>query len=197
MLQAVVKSRAASTVAQKFLGATPFAAQQLRFIGGDKVPEFWGKPSSYTEGTQFLGTPKNHLDLIQKRPLSPDVIEIDGKSTHYQFPIGAISSIANRATGVALSVGFAGAGYFSLTGSLPSILNYVAGSWVIGFPLKFLVVYSLSYHYLGGLRHFIWDHYKIGNNADKDSLLELNVVEASSKAILAAPAAIAFICALL
>lgn len=35
----------------------------LRFIGGDKIPEFWGKPSAYTEGTAFLGTPKNHLDV--------------------------------------------------------------------------------------------------------------------------------------
>ncbi len=99
-----------------------------RGIGGDKIPEFWGKPSEYTEGTAFLGTPRNHLEvsvlsvvreamhdrgdacmrsaqLIKKRPLSPDVIEIDGKSPHYKFPMGAISSITNRATGVALSVG--------------------------------------------------------------------------------------------
>ncbi len=45
------------------------------------------------------------LQLIKKRPLSPDVVEIDGKSAHYKFPVTAISSIANRATGVALSVG--------------------------------------------------------------------------------------------
>jgi hypothetical protein len=43
--------------------------------------------------------------LIKKRPLSPDVLEIDGKSPHYKFPLGAISSIVNRVTGVALSVG--------------------------------------------------------------------------------------------
>lgn len=30
---------------------------------GGGVPEFWGRPSSYTEGTDFLGTPKNHLDV--------------------------------------------------------------------------------------------------------------------------------------
>ncbi len=34
-----------------------------RFIGGDKIPEFWGKPSAYTEGTEFLGTPKDHLQV--------------------------------------------------------------------------------------------------------------------------------------
>lgn len=90
------------------------SACYIRGIGGDKIPEFWGKPSEYTEGTAFLGTPKNHLDLIQKRPLSPDVLEIDGKTAHYKFPWGALSSITNRATGCALTVGFAGAGYISL-----------------------------------------------------------------------------------
>jgi hypothetical protein len=34
-----------------------------RGIGGDKIPEFWGKPSAYTEGTGFLGTPKDHLNV--------------------------------------------------------------------------------------------------------------------------------------
>jgi hypothetical protein len=45
------------------------------------------------------------MQRIQIRPLSPDVLEIDGKSAHYKFPWGALSSIANRVTGVALSVG--------------------------------------------------------------------------------------------
>ena len=43
--------------------------------------------------------------LTHKRPLSPDVLEIDNKSMHYKFPWGAITSIMNRATGVSLSVG--------------------------------------------------------------------------------------------
>lgn len=45
------------------------------------------------------------LQLIKKRPLSPDVMEIDNKTLHYKFPLGALSSIANRVTGVAMSVG--------------------------------------------------------------------------------------------
>lgn len=32
-------------------------------------------------------------------------MEIDNKSAHYKFPLGALSSITNRVTGVALSVG--------------------------------------------------------------------------------------------
>ena len=37
--------------------------------------------------------------------MSPHVFEIDGKSMHYKMPVNAISSIINRATGVALSAG--------------------------------------------------------------------------------------------
>lgn len=45
------------------------------------------------------------MQLVAKRPVSPHVFEITGLQPHYKFPLGAISSIANRATGVALSVG--------------------------------------------------------------------------------------------
>lgn len=176
------------------LGA--FGSQQLRFIGGDKIPEFWGKPSPYTGGTAFLGTPTNHMDLIKKRPLSPDVLEIDNKTPHYKFPWGAISSITNRVTGAALSVGFAGVGYFALTGSLASKVQFFAGSF-LGFPLKFLLAYTILYHWLGGLRHIVWDMSKMGNQADRTSLLEVPKVEISSKVILGAAAALAFVCALM
>lgn len=42
---------------------------------------------------------------MKKRPLAPDVFEIDMKGPHYKFPFGAITSVMNRATGVALSAG--------------------------------------------------------------------------------------------
>jgi len=45
------------------------------------------------------------VQLAAKRPVSPHVFEIDGKSMHYKMPVNAISSIINRATGVALSAG--------------------------------------------------------------------------------------------
>jgi hypothetical protein len=35
-------------------------------IGGDRVPQFWGKPSPYTEGTAFLGTPPNHEEVCMR-----------------------------------------------------------------------------------------------------------------------------------
>lgn len=32
-------------------------------LHGGGVPEFFGRPSHYTEGTDFLGTPTDHLDV--------------------------------------------------------------------------------------------------------------------------------------
>lgn len=45
------------------------------------------------------------LQLIHKRPLSPDVFELNSLQPHYKMPWGAMSSIMNRATGATLSVG--------------------------------------------------------------------------------------------
>jgi hypothetical protein len=46
------------------------------------------------------------VQLINKRPLSPDVFELGSVTQpHYKMPWGALSSIANRATGAALSAG--------------------------------------------------------------------------------------------
>lgn len=190
LLLQLVRSQTASTVQS----AAALNAQQFRGIGGDKVPEYWGRPSPYTEGTGFLGTPKNHLDLINKRPLSPDVFEMDNRTPHYKFPLGALSSITNRVTGVALSVGFTGAGYIALTGNLPGLVASIAATNpILLFPLKFAVSYTLIFHYLGALRHFAWDHHKIGNQADKNSLLELPQVELASKVLFGASGVLALI----
>lgn len=96
-----------------------------------------------------------------------------------------------------LRAGFAGAGVFALRGSLDGVVAACAGSFLIGFPLKFLVSYAIIYHWLGGLRHIVWDVSKIGNQADRTSLLELPKVEMSSKVLLGASAALALIAAVL
>lgn len=110
---------------------------------GGGVPEFWGKDSPYHPGTDFLGTPKDHLDVslfqdriaahvcicvwrtqflrlssasihftsctylqrVKGRPVSPHVFEEGGTQFHYKMPINAVTSIMNRVTGVALTVG--------------------------------------------------------------------------------------------
>lgn len=45
------------------------------------------------------------LQRVKKRPVSPHVFETDGAKFHYKMPINATTSIINRATGVALTVG--------------------------------------------------------------------------------------------
>lgn len=93
--------------------------------------------------------------------------------------------------------GFAGAGYFALTGSLPGIINTIQSSTLLGFPLRFAISFTIIYHLGGGLRHIVWDHAKIGNQTDKTSMFELPKVELSSKILFAGAAGLAFICALL
>lgn len=191
-------SRQAAHSQQSAVACEGTAWQQLRFIGGDRIPEFYAKPSQYTEGTAFLGTPTNHDDLVKKRPLAPDVFEIDMKGAHYKMPWGAITSIGNRVSGCLLTAGFAAAGYVALTGDLPGALAALkANHPVLAVPAKFLVSYPLIYHYMGGLRHFVWDLHKIGNNADKTSLLEKDRVEQSSKVLAAASLVIASVVSLL
>jgi succinate dehydrogenase (ubiquinone) cytochrome b560 subunit len=88
------------------------------------------------------------------RPVSPHV-------TIYAFPVTAISSITNRATGMALSVGCAGLGVIELTGGSGAAMSFMeslgSSSLWIAAPAKFCVAFPLSYHYLGGLRHWAWD----------------------------------------
>ena len=107
------------------------------------------------------------------------------------MPLGAVSSITNRATGVMLSVGSAAAGYVALTGDLAAAIEGLkAGYPLLLFPVKFAVAFPLIYHYAAGVRHVYWDHYKFGKMVDKDSPLELPSVEASSKALLVGSAAL-------
>ena len=83
--------------------------------------------------------------------------------------------------------GFAAAGYVALTGDLPGAMAaFKANLPVLAYPAKFIVSFPLVYHYLGGMRHFVWDLAKIGNQADKTSLLETPTVEESSKYLAAA-----------
>jgi succinate dehydrogenase (ubiquinone) cytochrome b560 subunit len=192
----LLKSASNSNAMQQVDGAL---FQQLRFLGGDKVPEFWGKPSPYTDGTDFLGTPKNHMELVDKRPLSPDVFEVDSAvKPHYKFPYGAITSITNRVTGVVLTTGFAGAGAVSIMGDLPATINALAStSPMLLVPLKFAIAFNIIFHYAGALRHFAWDHHKIGSQTDKKNLLEPETVERISKIMLASTVGISAVIAFL
>lgn len=83
------------------------------------------------------------------------------------------------------------AGYIALTGDLgAAIASFKASYPLLVFPAKFVVAFPLLYHYLAGLRHMYWDHYKYGNQADKHSPLEVPSVEASSRMVLVGGAAL-------
>jgi len=88
------------------------------------------------------------------RPVSPHV-------TVYAFPVAAISSITNRVTGCALAFGAAGLGAAELVGGSGTALTIMQTIGQQG-PLmaasaKFCVAFPVSYHYLGAVRHLLWD----------------------------------------
>ncbi|KAF0683971.1 Aste57867_24052 [Aphanomyces stellatus] len=97
---------------------------------------------SYTERQARLG-----------RPVSPHV-EI------YAFPITALSSIANRVSGIALSGGFVAASALSVVGAdVPALIH--CAQEVIPFftPLsKIAVAFPITYHLLNGTRQVVWDN---------------------------------------
>jgi len=91
------------------------------------------------------------------RPVSPHV-------TIYQFPIAALTSITIRVTGCALTFGAAGVGLVEIlagNGAALGMMQEIAGT---GYPVvtalaKFSVSFPCTYHYLGGVRHLLWDNF--------------------------------------
>ncbi|CAM9609882.1 unnamed protein product, partial [Chrysoparadoxa australica] len=97
------------------------------------------------------------------RPLSPHV-------TTYAFPIGAISSITNRVTGVALAVGFSAVGVTSLVGGDVAGMMAAVGDSGVAPLAKGVVAFPFIYHYLGAVRHTVWDYMpETVNNEGLDS----------------------------
>lgn len=103
------------------------------------------------------------------RPVSPHV-------TIYAFPAAALSSITNRVTGCALSMGCVGLGLAELVGGAGTALyiTQTIGSqgMLIAATAKFSVAFPVIYHYLGAIRHLAWD--------EKPDLLTNEEVEKSS-----------------
>jgi succinate dehydrogenase / fumarate reductase cytochrome b subunit len=96
--------------------------------------------------------PRSDGKLV-RRPLSPH-------AGIYRWPITMISSILNRITGVALSVGAlllvwwlvaaaAGPGAFAV------VQGFIASP--IGLLLLFGWTFALWFHFFSGLRHLAWD----------------------------------------
>ena len=78
---------------------------------------------------------------------------------NYAWPVAAISSITNRVTGGVLTVGLSGMGVLSLVGGDVGGLMSCVGNSGVGPLVKFTVAFPLLYHYLGGVRHMVWDFF--------------------------------------
>ena len=104
--------------------------------------------------TRHLSTAPSYSERMAAtgRPVSPHV-------TIYAFPTIAISSITVRLTGVALTLGSAAVGALALAGGPAAVQDAVAA--VADSPAaplaKWTVAFPLAYHYLGGVRHAVWD----------------------------------------
>ena len=56
------------------------------------------------------------------------------------------------------------AGAIALVGDLPATVEAIKStSPLVVYPLKAIVAFPLVYHYLGGVRHVMWDKAKYGN----------------------------------
>lgn len=112
---------------------------------------------SNESATEFKKENYSSRMAATRRPVSPHV-------TIYSFPVCALASITTRVTGCALSFGAAGLGVVEIFGGNGAALELMSsiGSGAVGGGLvvagaKFSVAFPFVYHYLGGLRHLVWD----------------------------------------
>lgn len=86
-----------------------------------------------------------------ERPISPHV-------TIYNFPITALTSITNRATGVGMSVGVIGMSMVALGGGcdIPAYVESIKVAAPMVMPLlKMVVAFPIVYHTAAGARHMV------------------------------------------
>jgi len=109
---------------------------------------------------------KNYTERMKRtgRPVSPHV-------SIYSFPIGALSSITNRVTGITLSFGAVGLSVVELVGGSGAALGMMhdIGSMgpAVASVAKISVAFPVVYHYIAGFRHIIWDSKpELLNNVD-------------------------------
>lgn len=76
----------------------------------------------------------------------------------YKFPITAISSITNRVTGLALTGYFLSAGFYCLCPYKENVnKKYESLDWKFKKLINYGIIFPLTYHTLGGIRHMAWD----------------------------------------
>lgn len=99
---------------------------------------------------------------------------------------GQISTSHNSI--ISLFTGVTGIGCLSLVADVGGMVDWVNATLpLLLYPAKFGVSFCLSYHYLGGIRHFWFDYGNHGpTQADKSSPLELSTVHQSSLVLIGA-----------
>ena len=94
-----------------------------------------------------------HLTVVRPRPLSPN-IQI------YRPQLTSVLSIANRITGVALSLGAVGLVIWLTAAAMgPRVYGEIHGvvaSWG-GRVVLFGFTFAFFLHLCGGIRHLVWD----------------------------------------
>ena len=94
--------------------------------------------------------------------------------TIYRFPITAISSITVRVSGLYLSGLFVAGGASCLLNKENKIIDYYSTlSDNEKTALNYSVITPVTYHTVGGLRHFIWD--KIPNVLNNKSVARSSI----------------------
>jgi len=110
---------------------------------------------SKQSGEEFKKDNYNARQSKTGRPVSPHV-------AIYSFPICALASITTRVTGVMLSFGAAGLGLVEIVGgggaAAGLAAEIAASGGVVAAGAKFAVAWPVAYHYLGGVRHMVWDN---------------------------------------
>lgn len=105
-------------------------------------------------GRRLMSSAPSYSEKMDKtgRPISPHVFI-------YRFPTIAISSIMVRISGIMLTVGTSGIAYMAVLGGSDAPANFASGlaSSSLAAPAKFAVGFPLTYHFLGAVRHTVWD----------------------------------------
>jgi len=90
---------------------------------------------------------------LVRRPLSPHL-------QVYKPQVSSVTSIMNRATGIALTVGLLLMVWW-LVAAATGAKAFAAAQSFIGSPIGLILMFgwtlALAYHFFGGIRHLLWD----------------------------------------
>ncbi len=153
------------------------AAMRPRLIAAAHAQRGSVAAAGFVQKRQHSAPPQSYTERMEKtgRPISPHV-------TIYSFPTTAISSITNRATGVALSAGVTGMGVVGFFGGDVAGIMHGLGHSDLGQVMKFGVAFSISYHYICGIRHVVWD--KTVKGFDNESMEKSSTLVLGAAAVL-------------